>query len=147
MSLSPRAKTIVLFWACITSSLLGIILAVFVTCDPADGGRGGAVAVALALFNLFISKNYGLRLFEARTTIPRLIAGFQKLGKLAPTLAEAALTPDKLAEEVTAALKTDNTEQNRLNWYLAFSTFVGTLAWGFGDIVAKWGVNFFCKHH
>lgn len=150
MPLSPKARYRILLWFCIGSSLLGIIIAVCVTKDPADGGRGGAVAVALALFNLFINKGYGLRLYEARTkVIPKLIASFQRLGHLEPaqTPAPAAETAEAVRDGLIDAVNVETKEQAKQNLYLAISTFAGTLVWGFGDIISRWVINLLARMH
>jgi hypothetical protein len=133
-----------LFFFCIAASFIGIIVAIFVTKDPTDGGRGGAIATAAALYNLFLNKGYGRRLFEARTKIiPELIQSFERMGKITPA--------PQLQEEVAKTLRVDLSDlfareahqQDRQNKFLAWATAIGTIVWGFGDIVAGWGMKLF----
>jgi hypothetical protein len=127
-----------LFFFCIASSLLGIVWAVLISKHPEDGGRGGAVAVAAALFSLFMSKSYGIGVFEARTkVIPELIEAFERLGNIPSTPRTADENSEAIRSGLVDLLKSEAAAQKRQNLFLAAATAVGTIIWGFGDLVAK----------
>jgi hypothetical protein len=56
-----------LFWGCRGACAVGLIFSIFWSRNPDDAGRAGAVAVAAALGNLFIGRDYGARIYAART--------------------------------------------------------------------------------
>lgn len=86
----------------------------------ADGGRGGALAVAVSFFTLFMGRNTPEDAMQIKI--------------------EDA-TSDPLKAEVT---RHRNALASMLDWqakekiYLTISSLVGTITWGFGDIVAAW---------
>jgi hypothetical protein len=122
-------------------SLGGILIGAFVT-EPADGGRGGAIAVALAFLVLFVRRGYGARVYEA---IARdLPAMREEVSKLRQGTAPATANAEDLAQvkrQVTAIVSRIDTEadgQKIQNRALAWASCIGTIAWGFGDMLAKW---------
>ena len=110
--------------------------------DPSDGGRGGALAVALAFFVLFIRRNYGARVYEALTVeLPSLKGQIAKLRAGGDPSAANSEGVDALKRQVTAIvarLETEAKGQRGQNIVLAAASIIGTLAWGFGDVIAKW---------
>ena len=64
--MSQRLRYGLVVLASILLSVGGILIGAFVT-QPADGGRGGAIAVALAFFVLFVRRDYGARVYAAIT--------------------------------------------------------------------------------
>jgi hypothetical protein len=118
-------------------SIGAIPVAAYLTKNAADGGRGGALAVALSFAMLFLNRDLGTKIFKILTRKPT-----------APTpdgsdfLAGAKTAEEKterLAVRVLAwegKLNTDALGQSRQNKFLAVMSIVGTLAWGFGDMAA-----------
>jgi hypothetical protein len=119
----------------------GILLAAY-SADPSDGGRGGAVAVAFAFFVLFIRRDYGTRVYKALTLeLPSLKAQVARLRAGGDPSAANSEGVDSLKRQVTAIvarLETEATGQKNQNVALALASVIGTLAWGFGDVIAKW---------
>jgi hypothetical protein len=142
---SSRASRFwLLFSFCIAASFIGIIVAMFVTKDPTDGGRGGAIATAAALYNLFLNKGYGRRLFEARTkVIPELIQRFERLGKINPTPESQKEIAETLGADLSNMFAREARQQDRQNKFLAWATAIGTVVWGFGDMFTTWGMKLF----
>lgn len=125
--------SVLILVACVVLSLGGIYVAVHVTKCDADAGRGGAIADALALGVMFLNRSYSSRLF-------RLIQRFGLTPKLPPAPIDTAIVRQIVQEEICSVLKlleADARNQKTQNWLLAISTCIGTLAWGFGDMVAR----------
>lgn len=125
----PSQKSALRFvlWASIASCVGGVAIAVLGTGEAADGGRGGAVAVALSFGALFAARDIPERtLFATRAGQGKPIINDDneladtKLGVLRTTLA--------------AMLDAQSLEKR----YLTASSVIGTLTWGFGDGVARW---------
>lgn len=95
--------------ASLISSGAGIWYAV-VHGTPADGGRGGAVGVAITFAMLFMGHGTAERAFEAGED---LISVRNSLGSLL-----------------------DWTGKEKI--YLTIASVVSTLVWGFGDVTAAW---------
>lgn len=139
--MSQRWRYRIVVLGAIVLSLGGILIGAFVT-EPADGGRGGAVAVALAFLVLFVRRGYGARVYEAiAKDLPAMREEVRKLRQgTAPTAANA----EDLAQvkrQVTAIVSRIDTEadgQKIQNRALAWASCIGTIAWGFGDMLAKW---------
>lgn len=138
MSQQVRYGAIIL--ASIILSLGGIAIGAW-WAKPEDGGRGGAVAVAMAFFILFVRRNYGARVYDALTKdIPKLreqIASSRQGKKLEPETGDV----DEIRGQLTtlvSRLDTESDGQNRQNRALAWASCIGTLAWGFGDLLARY---------
>lgn len=114
-------KLVITMMAAIAMSIGGIAYAVLWGV-AADGGRGGAVAVALTFFILFMGRGTAEAALEA------------VLPKAADPAEEAALDLPRIRNAVAAML--DRSRKEKI--YLTVSSVVGTLAWGFGDIIALW---------
>lgn len=119
---------------------LGILVAVFLTKDIDDGGRGGAAAVALSFAILFVSRGYGSRIYQALTKEAAAIRA--NLTALSGDAEDQAVvgTEDKVNALVSKTTIESQTQEIQ-NVYLAWSTVIGTLTWGFGDLVAKLGLH------
>lgn len=118
-SSQPSKGTGKLFAATVVSialSIGGIVYAV-ARSIPADGGRGGALAVALTFFMLFMS----------RGTAEDALAGPLPQG-----------IPDGEIIRIRNALASMLDWQSNEKIYLTISSVCGTIAWGFGDVIAKW---------
>lgn len=105
----------------LVASMLGILYAIFIG-TAADGGRGGAVAVAIAFGALFTSTPTVNELLEAR----------DETGK--PKFDD--LTPEKQAPRLRTALADMLDGQRTQNRFLVWTSVIGTLVWAFGDVVA-----------
>lgn len=136
--LSERALFRTIGFLAIAASLAGVAYAVWLG-EPLEGGRGGALAVALALTTLFATRNYAAEVYDAltnpaqdlQTRILRLTKGRLKER---PQLA----TPEQKMKALEARLKLEAEGQSLQNFWLALATGVGTLFWGFGDVFAGW---------
>jgi ABC-type transport system involved in cytochrome bd biosynthesis fused ATPase/permease subunit len=123
--------------ACVTLSFGGVFLSAFVW-DSSHGGRGGALAVALALFALFATRNDAVEMYDALTHRGEQL----KARILNLTRSTRREDPIRTAEEKLTALEKrlewEAEGQRVQNFYLALSTAVGTVFWGFGDLFAFW---------
>jgi len=135
-------------------SLGGVVYAVQAG-HAENAGRGGALADAIALAALFGTRNYAADTYHALTqTSPAQrarILDFKTAYDIRTTvIADSARTP---AVEITVAniegklnameqrLSLDSDGQALQNRCLALATFVGTIFWGFGDILAGWFIH------
>jgi hypothetical protein len=128
-----------IFAACMILSFGGIYWAVRHTGCDADAGRGGAIADALALVVMFLDRNSAGRLFD-------VIRSLQETRR--PTESEEGKDVQSVVRQeiklVFKLLEADARKQRSQNIYLAGATAVGTLAWGFGDIVARHFIGHRC---
>jgi hypothetical protein len=123
------------------SSITGIVAGGFFF-EPADGGRGGAVAVVISLIALFTSRGYGTRIYNIIVNeIEGLVNIDSDTSNNAPVDREYVREHiQSLKIQLTALshhLSLDATEQRIQNIFLAVSTAIGTFVWGFGDIAAS----------
>ena len=118
----------------------GVLIAALVTKNAQDGGRGGAAAVALSFVILFLSRGYGTKIYEVLTEdAPTIQANLEVLAGNGSDQSKTSLADkvNALVSKLTIDLRTQNIQ----NFYLAWSSGVGTLTWGFGDILAKVGIR------
>jgi hypothetical protein len=135
MTFSAKQKYSAILIVAIALSAAGVGYAIC-TKNKDDGGRGGALAVALAFAVLFVSRGYGTRVYEILT-----VEGPEILKRLEESPAAVA-EPEKTAAEIKinallAKERADADDQRIQNIFLACTSVIGTLAWGFGDLVAK----------
>lgn len=97
----------------------GIVLAALLG-HPNEGGRGGALAVALTFAILFLGRSTAERIMENNPFKNGNDDAEKKIGHLSKAL--SALVGWQRKEKV----------------YLAWASVVSTLAWGFGDLPAGW---------
>jgi hypothetical protein len=139
--MSQRSRYGLVVLASILLSVGGILTGAFVT-RPADGGRGGAIAVALAFFVLFVRRDYGARVYAALTKeIPAIKEEVSLLRQSKPAPAASAPDIGQVKRQVTAIVSRLDTEadgQKIQNRALAWASCIGTIAWGFGDVLASW---------
>jgi hypothetical protein len=142
--MSEKTAAYLVMIACVGSSIGGMFYAAFVSKNVTDGGRGGAIGVAVALGFLFITRDYGTKFYTAVTRrLPDLKKTIEEIkqGKSGEADKEKpAITIAELEKRVNAlvgALTIDAEEHKTQNVLLALATFIGTLVWGFGDIVAQ----------
>lgn len=109
--------------ASLSVSILGIVYAVY--CGTAcDGGRGGALGVAIAFGALFISGE----------SLRHYIEAPDEEGEPAFD----SLDPDERIRNLRNALAVLVDRQHRQAAYLTIASVGSTIVWGFGDIIAGW---------
>ncbi|MGE3709463.1 MAG: hypothetical protein AB7G35_07310 [Hyphomicrobiaceae bacterium] len=102
--------------------------------SPSDGGRGGAVAVAISLFALFANKPRGKRIFGMLVEERKRVLGQRSTPETkTPSLDRLAIMVDAIITRIDV----DTDGQNKQNLYMATAAFIGTIAWGFGDWAAS----------
>lgn len=152
--MTQKQTYLTVFFISVAFSIGGIPFAAFVTKDAADGGRGGAIGSTLALLFIFISRDYGTKLYEALTReLPDLKARIEKKKAGAPaggeermgTIEERVARLELKATEAKTELSTLVTRINidaqgnrSQSIWLAVATCIGTMTWGFGDLAAKY---------
>lgn len=147
--LSQKKRYVIFVIAAIALSAAGIVIAAF-NSSPADGGRGGALAVAFSFLVLFVRRNYGARVYQAIIEdIPKLREQINALreNKQLESAHDDGL--NELKRQITAIVSRLDTEasgQSVQNIALAVASVVGTIAWGFGDWIAQW-INWFLVAH
>ena len=114
--------------------------------DPtSDGGRGGALAVALAFFSLFTRTKLALKVFK--TISVENPAMYREMNEIVTKMEGKGPTPEShpmdqdLRDEVEGILgmiDMKDKEQRVQNGYIAAASIVGTLSWGFGDKLAQY---------
>ena len=133
---SERALFRAIGFLAIAASLIGVARAWWIG-DPLEGGRGGAIAVALALTALFATRNYAAEVYDALTSPAQdLQSRILKLTKGRLAEAPKLATPEQKMKALEARLKLEAEGQRMQNFWLALSTAVGTIFWGFGDLFA-----------
>lgn len=122
-------RGLVVFLA-VAASTIGVLYAIHIGCAD-DAGRGGSVAVALALFFLFIRADRDAG--EIENSRPDRRWRF----KDRPVPVQINILRD------TVVILLDRTSNQ--NFFLAFVSVQGTLIWGFGDLLASyWGAPACC---
>jgi hypothetical protein len=151
--MSQKRIYVGVFFLSTAISLGGIPFAAYICKCDADAGRGGALGSALAFLFLFITNDYGTKLFQAVTKeLPGLKARVARLKTQVAAPAEVTL-PDveakvarleqkisKIETEVGTLVNRidiDGQGQRAQSIWLAVATVIGTIAWGFGDLAAK----------
>lgn len=89
--------------------------------SAADGGRGGALAVALTFFMLFAGRGTAAAALDAEL----------------PAAATAQETLEQELARVRASLSALIDWSAQEKCHLTISSVFGTLVWGFGDLLAK----------
>lgn len=115
--------------------LVGVLVASIVVCatgvvyatwcgTASDGGRGGAIAVAISFAALFAARDTSADILEMKSASGRiefeLLTAEQRIGLLKSAIA--------------SLIDAQRLEKRFLTW----SSVIGTLTWGFGDVVAAW---------
>lgn len=136
--------------AALVLSIGGVAVAVVITGDSPDGGRGGAVAVALTLVAFFLRRDISARLRKAFIeTLPGLSADIERLSAASrntdpgqggpPSPGSGALeSVSRRLEAIESSLRVVERSEQTMDRYVAVAAAVGTLFWGFGDVVAAW---------
>jgi hypothetical protein len=125
------------YWAVLSASIvlsiLGIIWGVL-SANPANGARGGALAVMISLVALFISREYGAKVYDI------IAHQMQEIGRSADSPRETSIEEniEALKNQLTAMgeqSRLNGQEQSKQNFVLAVATAIGTFVWGFGDMI------------
>lgn len=137
MRISDRIKFIIPYLVAFGVLVGGFYLALHF-CNPDWAGRAGAVAVALALLALFMNYNTPTRVYKILTEeAPTLRAA---IASIDPTKAVGASQPVSTNDQIKAIeklIKHGAEGQRKQNFSLAIPTFIATIIWGFGDLIAK----------
>lgn len=88
-------------------------------------GRGGAIAAVLALGVMFLRPNWGRRNYDRRM-------------KLVPKTATPLEYQQRQTAAIVAWLTIDASDQADQNKALFFASMIGTIFWGFGDVIATY---------
>ena len=144
MSRFEEIRFWIVFALSVGVSLGWILAAAHTSSHQADGGRGGAVGTAIALAFMFLTRDFGTELYSA--VIRRLPAVEKQIKGLTndrdiSEAQKAEFTGPDLQTKVEAhiaAIDIDAQGQRVQNCFLALATCIGTLAWGFGDLAAKY---------
>jgi hypothetical protein len=111
----------------------GVVYAVRISHCDGDGGRGGAIADAIALFVIFLDRSNASRFFD-------LIARFAPVDDQDASPVSRKDVRSIVRAEIKRYAKLLKRDARRLWWqnfFLAFATFWGTFFWGFGDLIAR----------
>ena len=135
------------FWIilalCTLSSALGIAYGVHYS-SVNDAGKGGAVADSIALLALFSTRNYAANVYgtlnRSKERVRRILRLRQANQDKKPIDEISGLSEKFKTLELRLKIEGDN--QYRANIFLAISTIIGTLTWGFGDDIAKYIIEF-----
>lgn len=122
-ALGQRARLTIWMVSSFIASVSGIVYAVGWG-TACDGGRGGALAVAIA---------FGA-LFTARPTLRRYIEAPDESGQ---AKFDARPMDDRVAL-LRSALAVMVDRQNQEATFLTIASVSGTIVWGFGDVIAGW---------
>jgi hypothetical protein len=153
MRFSTTQKYLAILVLAIALSAGGIAYAVHCSKNKDDAGRGGALAVALAFVVLFVSRGQGARVYDILAVEgPELLKKIDEpqAAKPEPGAGPALVPQDLLAaalagkspaeikmDALLVKLRRDSDDQRIQNIYLAFTSVIGTLVWGLGDLIAK----------
>jgi hypothetical protein len=125
---------------CLACSVGGIWYAIHESGCDADAGRGGAIADALALAFVFLGRAYAFRLFTLKMRLDQKPAESTKQINESEAIYIAR-------QELSSFLRLVNGDQRYQAWqngFMALGTVIGTLAWGFGDIIAYHYLHHHC---
>jgi hypothetical protein len=127
----PRSR---LSWTLIITALLvSSIFVIFGAMSDNPGGnnlagRGGAFVVAISFGVLFARESFTEHSFKSLTEIRKAM---RKI-----TSTHTPGRDDLMVDTIITTLGNRSTAQTRQNVALAIVGFIGTLAWGFGDLPA-----------
>ena len=141
------------FWAVFVVSVgfsLGWLLYCVLECEnPIDAGRGGAIGTAIALFALFVTRDYGIKLYNAFAEIlPDVKARVARLqvpptGSIAPTAPPTTTDLENRIDTLVSAIRMEGKGHKWESICLASATAVGTIVTTFGDVFASHLVAYF----
>jgi hypothetical protein len=120
--------------ACVVLSAAGILWALLVSHAPIDATRGAVLALGLTLAFVVGKSDSAAQVYEALRTIAKVTEEPAKDG-------DYALEIKRLKQRFTDLenqLKSSNTDEKQMNWYLVAATAVATIVSAFGDIFSTW---------
>src|SRR5437870_4005109 len=110
--MSQQTRYALVVWGAVALSAAGVVIGAFVT-QPTDGGRGGAIAVALAFLVLFVRRDYGSRVYAAITKdVPALRDEINALRQGHAQAAPAAEDVAGIKRQVAAVVSRLDTESD-----------------------------------
>ncbi|MFT4100630.1 MAG: hypothetical protein QM674_06250 [Burkholderiaceae bacterium] len=117
-------------------SVAGIAFGAWISGEPVDGGRGGAIAVAITLVVYFLRHDLSSDIRAALTKIgPEVETALDSLEQNEPRIG-AGGSVDMLSNRVDALEASSQihaASDKKLNRAVAMASAIGTLTWGFGD--------------
>ncbi|HEY1909464.1 MAG TPA: hypothetical protein VGG73_00965 [Vicinamibacterales bacterium] len=135
------------FWLIFFLSIAASIGGLFVckaTGKEADAIRGGSLGAAIALGFMFATRDYGNKLYKARTSeLSQLRSDVATLKTSHEDPAAKATLGDQVSKisiqvnALVASMDIDVKGRETENKFLALATCIGTLVGGFGDLIAK----------
>jgi hypothetical protein len=105
MNLSTKTRFVIVLFIALLLSLGSIPFAAYVTKSAQDGGRGGALAVALSFAVLFLSRGYGTKVYDILTKEAQAVNA--NLQKIRGEPGVVALTPDQKTDALISKTKID----------------------------------------
>lgn len=107
--------------------------------NSSDPGRGGAIAVALSFAYLFLTPSKGRETFAflAQKVLIVREEMMAPTDDVAEQIGRLRDRMNRIADAIVGCQRLDDKAIARQNALLAASSVVGTLAWGFGDLIAK----------
>lgn len=131
--MTDQRKYMSLLAACVVCCIGGVGVAVLLA-DDTHGGRGGALGVALSFYALFVSargRYNTVDFFDKATT--DLLKLFEEEKSVDDQVDRNTRRINLLKRDLERSQQTAMKE----NIYLAASSGISTLFWGFGDLLAK----------
>jgi hypothetical protein len=122
-SIPQRPRYVLFGLASLASSIIGVLIAAHNHC-PSSGGRGGAIATIVAIFIVLLRPDYGLRMLNSR------------LDDLSLSLPDTEQLKEKVSYLIQA-MRINSQGSTRLNIGLVIASMIGTIFWGFGDLIAQ----------
>lgn len=118
-------------------SLSGVAYSVYVSKNPVDGQRGGAIAVVVSLWILFLRRNYGERVYRAIVELsPSIEKKLEDMAENKPVTAFSDIELTIVLLGLVGRINVEADEQRVQNIALFLASVVGTMFWGFGDAIA-----------
>ena len=134
---------LIVYWVVVILSIgISICWVVFSAINhcPDEGGRGGAIGVAISFFALFASRSYGdLFLEHYNGELQKIRNGFAN--ETYGTESELRSLRTRI-DALDGKLKLDKLGQKRQSLFLSVSSIGSTIFWGFGDKFAGYVERF-----
>lgn len=120
-------------------SVGGIWYALRISHSKDDAGRGGALAVIVSFFAVFVRRSYGARIYQTlfRPGNPM----FARLNAYKNRQPVEPFTNAELTDffiRIVSRTNIEAAEQRLQNWALFWTGLIATVIWGFGDKIYCW---------